>query len=397
MRVKYVYNWGFFHPPGCGADMVAANHVAYLEARGWDVDCLVVRDPRRDHAEALFRREYGWFKSLTLTDAVSAGWRFGDQLFAFDALADRPAVRDFLATPADAFVTNYVFTAPLVDRLPAGCRRVLDTVDVMSDQFALADRQPDGRPFPAGLARTRTAYMLRAELDLYRLFDSVLMINRDEYDRVRRHGATNAVYVPRWCPPPADAQSGPDEPKYDLLFVASANPINRAGIDWFYRCVFVRHLWRHGVRMAIAGGVCGMLDIADANVTLLGVVDGSLAPVYRSAAVVVAPIFEGTGLSIKTVEALAMGKAVVGAPAAARGLDLRSGAFVVLNMRADPAGTASAILDLLSDPHKRRALEHKAAGYAEKEFGRGVFFAAMDRAYQLAGFEPLAAPRAMSA
>jgi glycosyltransferase involved in cell wall biosynthesis len=130
---------------------------------------------------------------------------------------------------------------------------------------------------------------------------------------------------------------------------------------------------------------------------LLGVVDGSLAPVYRSAAVVVAPIFEGTGLSIKTVEALAMGKAVVGAPAAARGLDPQAGAFVTLDMKADPRGAADAILDLLADPPKRRALEHRAAAYAEREFGREVFFAAMDRAYQFAGFEPLTALRAMSA
>jgi glycosyltransferase involved in cell wall biosynthesis len=205
------------------------------------------------------------------------------------------------------------------------------------------------------------------------------------------------VYVPRWCPPPADAGDEPAATTYDLLIVASANPINRAGIDWFYRHVFVRHLWRHGVRLAIAGGVCGMLDIADANVTLLGVVDGSLAPVYRSAAVVVAPIFEGSGLSIKTVEALAMGKAVVGTPAAARGLDPRSGAFVTLEMKADPEATADAILGLLADPHERRALGQKASAYAEREFGREVFFAAMDRAYQLAGFEPSTGPRALSA
>lgn len=396
MRVKYVYNWGFFHPPGCGADMVASNHLAYLTARGWDVDCLVVRDPRRDLAEAAFRAEYGWLNSLTLTDPPAGGWRFGDQLFAFDALIDRPAVRDFLAAPADAFVTNYAFTAPLVRGLPAGCRRVLESVDVMSDQFALADRRPDGSPFPPGLHRARAAYMLRAELDLYRLFDSVLMINRGEYDRVRRLGVANAVYVPRWCPPPADADE-PTAAGYDLLFVASANPINRAGIDWFYRHVYVRHLWRRGVRLAIAGGVCGLLDIADANVTLLGVVNGSLAPVYRSAAVVVAPIFEGTGLSIKTVEALAMGKAVVGAPAAARGLDPQSGAFVTLDMKTDPEATAGVILDLLADPHKRRALEQKASAYARREFGREVFFAAMDRAYQFAGFEPMAGPRALSA
>ena len=92
-----------------------------------------------------------------------------------------------------------------------------------------------------------------------------------------------------------------------------------------------------------------------------------------------------------------MGKAVVGAPAAARGLDPRSGAFVTLDMKADPEATADAILGLLADPRKRRALELKASAYAEREFGCGVFFAAMDQAYQLAGFEPSAGPRALSA
>jgi glycosyltransferase involved in cell wall biosynthesis len=398
MRVKYVFTWGYFHPPGCGSDLVAANHMAYFRSRGWEVDCVLTRNPNKDHAAEAFRAEYSWLQSLVVADLPNQTWSFGGMLQGYLRMADVPAVRAVLEAPADLFYTNYAFTAPLVGRIPPGCRKVLESHDILSEQFALADRDRPGPQPTAALRRRLTDFSVRTELELYRLFDAVAMINQDEAGLVGRRGVTNAVYVPQWCRTPEGAAPGnPGPHAYDLLFVASGNPINRAGIDWFYRHMYVPHLWRHGVRLAIAGGVCGMLDIADANVTLLGVVKGSLAPLYRSAAVVVAPIFEGTGLSIKTIEALGYGKAMVVAPSAARGLDPRSGALAVVDMKADPGRTADVILDLLAHPQKRQALEQKAARYAQREFGREAFFAGMDRLCRMAGVDGIPVPRAKSA
>ncbi len=377
MRVTYVYTWGYFHPATCGADLVAANHLAYFRDRGWAVDCVLARDRRKDGAEQAFRAAYPWLRSLTVADLPPQQWAFGDLLWAYHQFADVPAVRAVLEQTGDLFVTNYLFTAPLLRHVPKTARRVVETVDVLSDQFALA-----ARPAPSPVANLRAEFLLKTELDLYRLFDAAIMINADEAARVRGLGVGHARYVPRWCPGQPTGTQDPAE--FDLVYVASNNPINRDGIDWFYRRVYVPHLWRHGVRLGIAGGVCDGLHYTDHGVRLIGKVPGSLDPLYARSKIVVAPIFAGTGLSIKTVEALAAGKAVVAAPAAARGLDPTTGAFLTLDMKADPAGTAAAILELLADPGRRADLEARAAAFAAREYGWAAFTHGMDAALRAA-------------
>lgn len=59
------------------------------------------------------------------------------------------------------------------------------------------------------------------------------------------------------------------------------------------------------------------------NVEMLGRVD-DIASFYRNASAVIAPIFSGSGLKTKTVEALRFGKTVLGTSEAFEGIDLRN-------------------------------------------------------------------------
>lgn len=112
--------------------------------------------------------------------------------------------------------------------------------------------------------------------------------------------------------PPASAIG-----KRYVLFVGGSFYANIAGIDWFVRIVAPRI----GVHVIVVGR--GMDVLADrfagnGAVTLVGDVD-DLAPWYAGALLVIAPIFDGSGMKTKVAEALMFGKHIVGTPEAFSG------------------------------------------------------------------------------
>ncbi|WP_230772513.1 glycosyltransferase [Sphingomonas sp. Leaf4] len=92
-----------------------------------------------------------------------------------------------------------------------------------------------------------------------------------------------------------------------VLFVGGGFYANRVGIAWFARSV--------APRLAVRTVVVGRDMPPIAGVEVMGAVD-DLAPWYRDAQVVIAPIFDGSGMKTKVAEALMHGKHVIGTPEA---------------------------------------------------------------------------------
>ncbi len=111
----------------------------------------------------------------------------------------------------------------------------------------------------------------------------------------------------------------PPSPRDDrfLLFVGGGFYANLDGIAWFARAVAPRL----PVRTVVVGRGMEALQGALADkpaVALIGATD-DLAGWYRRAALVVAPIFAGSGMKTKVAEALMFGKHVVATPEALSG------------------------------------------------------------------------------
>ena len=118
----------------------------------------------------------------------------------------------------------------------------------------------------------------------------------------------------------ADAFSpiAPPTEKY-ALFVGGAFYANQAGIAWFCENV-APHV---SLKTCVVGK--GMQAVKDelekhGNVTVLGEIQ-DLGPWYRNAQVVVAPIFDGSGMKTKVAEALMFGKRMLGTPEAFTGYE----------------------------------------------------------------------------
>ncbi len=90
-------------------------------------------------------------------------------------------------------------------------------------------------------------------------------------------------------------------------------------------------------------------------------------PAYRRAEIVVAPLLASAGTNIKILEAMAMGKAIVGTPAAVNGLEIEPGADALIVPSVE--AMADAVLGLFGDGGARRAMERSARRKAEACYG----------------------------
>jgi glycosyltransferase involved in cell wall biosynthesis len=105
---------------------------------------------------------------------------------------------------------------------------------------------------------------------------------------------------------------------------------------------------------------------AAAGAWVTGTVD-DVRPWVAEAAVFVVPLRVGGGTRLKIFEALAMGKAVVSTPVGAEGLPLEPGThFVAADTR---EAFVRAVVDLLRDPARRRALGAAGRRLVEERFG----------------------------
>ncbi len=103
-----------------------------------------------------------------------------------------------------------------------------------------------------------------------------------------------------------------------LLYLASRMKFNVTGMQWFLDNVWPL-LKEKNIQLIIGGTVCEELKVDDANIHLLGRVD-SLEEFYANGDIVINPVYQGTGLKIKTFEALSYGKATIVHPHSMTGI-----------------------------------------------------------------------------
>jgi polysaccharide biosynthesis protein PslH len=193
-------------------------------------------------------------------------------------------------------------------------------------------------------------------------------------DLVITHSAEDAAALRRWLPrrPITYVPSGIDladwpvcfdpRAKDEVLFVGNyLHPPNVEGALWLAREVWplVRQQ-RPGARLTLAGRAppSTIQSLAAPDIRVPGDLD-DLRPLYARSSLVAAPIFWGTGVRIKLLEALACGMPVVTTALAAEGIDLHQGTSALFAEQ--PAEFAAAIARLLDDSALRARLG--AAGH----------------------------------
>jgi hypothetical protein len=297
----------------------------------------------------------------------------GDRGAALQALA-----AFFRRHPQDACIVEYLSLAWMRPAIPPGVLTVLDTHDVASEYEAglAAIGRLDRAPIsPADERR---------QLDT---FDLVTAISRPDAAVFSSWlGPARVVPLqPAWVPDPLPPAERPPGQARRLLFVGSRAAPNAEGLSWFLREVWPQ-LADLALQLDVVGGVGQGLDIGQAvGVQRHGMV-AELRPWYGAADLCINPVRHGSGLKIKSVEALAYGRPLVATAHAARGLEPHAGrAFLVAD---HAAGFAQAIRMLLQNPAQARALAQEGLALVQREFEASRCYAPL---LQALGAAPAAA------
>ncbi|MGQ9369007.1 glycosyltransferase [Azospirillum sp. ST 5-10] len=211
----------------------------------------------------------------------------------------------------------------------------------------------------------------------------VAAISEDEERHFRAIGVRNPIVLCEYdgCEEMARHAVGEDAfARRTLLYHASANPMNVAGLLWF-----IDNCWLDvaaavpDARLLVCGRVCQAVTPDLPGVELYGEVEREdLYALARGASVAVNPCVAGTGLKIKTVEAVCLGLPSVCLPPAVDGLRDDADRFAIT---ADgPAAFAAACVTLLSDEKRWRALHRGARQLATTRFHGAAVYRALDAA-----------------
>ncbi len=261
----------------------------------------------------------------------------------------------------DLLLAEYVFMTRPFPLLP-GVTTAIDTIDVFSTKAHKVERH--GVSDGLALSEAEEAALLRRA-------DILIGIQPDEArDLARLAPGCKVVSVGVDFAVSRDAPAAPAG--NTVLLVASGNPMNTKGLsDFLAFCwpVVCRELPE--AELLIVGAVGDGVHGAPGNVRVLGRVE-DLGPLYAAARVVINPAAAGTGLKIKTVEALCHLRPVVCWPSGADGLSEEARAFC--HVVADWFGFAARIKRLLLDDEEAFAVEH-ARTRLEHAFSPGVVYA----------------------
>ncbi|WP_322103445.1 glycosyltransferase [Paraburkholderia sp. J41] len=284
-----------------------------------------------------------------LQDGFCPAW-FVDEIAAI-AAAVRP----------DVVVSQYVFMSRILT-LPecADTLRVIDAHDLFCRKQATVEQY--------GIKDYGLSLTDEQERKLLKRADAILAIQRVEQDEIEklvpeRKALLTSFDLDIHHAVPSRMVAG------RVLIVASGNEFNVRGTQDFLSYTWPLVKARNpGAHLHVIGRVCREVWCDDPSVSLLGFVE-NLEREYEEAQVVVNPCRVGTGLKIKTIEALAWGKAHVAWPSAADGL--RELGDVPVLIATNVVEFARDIASVLESDTRRQSLQLAAHAFIGEHFEAG--------------------------
>ncbi len=308
-------------------------------------------------------RRSRWVKAAW---SLATGGSLSQGLFASKSLAG--VLRQWAAEAKfDAVVLSSSALVPyLRDPALAGIPAVVDLIDVDSQKwldFATASRPPKKWLYTLEAARVR-----KLEKALDGSARAVAVVSRAEaevYDSFTHVGAatvaTNGVDLEYFAPVKCEEQPA-------LAFVGALDYMpNEDAAVWFARemwpAIFAKYPAAE-FRIIGRNPTPAVLALAAVpGVNLVGQVP-DVRPFVASAAVVVVPLRLARGVQNKVLEAMAMAKAVVAAPASLAALGTEPG--VHLLSASTPQEWVDSVCGLLADPLRRQQFGVAARQYVEQ-------------------------------
>jgi|TARA_R110002012_G_scaffold310846_1_gene519430 hypothetical protein len=226
----------------------------------------------------------------------------------------------------DVCVANYVWFSKVLDVLPNNTQKVIDTHDVFGDRHIVAKE--------AGLKPVW--FYTTKELEAYSLdrADLVLAIQDEEKAYFETITSTR-VEVMGYVVPFQPLVSAKHD-KVVIGYIGSGNPFNVESLRVFQQEVMANPELMQQFTFLLGGTVCKTFNKMNEIFDIIGHVE-DLDDFYRQIDIAINPMVGGTGLKIKSLEALSYGKALLATKDAMVGISTT-----------DPYQQASSIPDMVN-------------------------------------------------
>jgi len=205
-----------------------------------------------------------------------------------------------------AVIINYSVYSFYFNLFDQQTKKILDTHDCLSDRYKL---------FLKNGKKPIQWYSLRYqdEKKAIALADIVWAITADEqvhYEKMIQNRAVDVLNLRHLVSYKHIHSEGPHK---RILLIGSDNNLNLDGLNWFVSEVWPGLHSKHtDAELMIAGSLCRFMDQFEGHsgITFYGRYENE-EEIYSKADICINPMQDGTGLKIKTLEALAHGKWVV--------------------------------------------------------------------------------------
>ena len=341
---------------GSALDRMLETQIRYLRTRGYEVSLWVAdiyrwlnelktAEPLSENLRGLGADSIIFFEADIKPSGIRRMWKetrrdisVEGQIANMRFYKLRPEMHEWLnAGQLDLILCNYVYCSPLVELIKEELAdqqkpfTVCETHDIQCFQkvhFQKINNVGDG---------SVNERDLEIELSHLTAFDGIMAVGKEDEKLLRRYLGQRVHVSPRGIVLPKLGKKAEAEPTtpisdtysnsltdldtIDLLFVGSWHNPNVEGVTWFFNEVLKKHLPKY--KLHLAGTVCHKLDYLvadDPQVVKLGFVE-DLAKLYKRTKIVIAPLISGAGLSVKVLEAMAHGKAIVSTRIGIRNLE----------------------------------------------------------------------------
>jgi glycosyltransferase involved in cell wall biosynthesis len=296
------------HPPVQGNSARILAFGSELKRRGIEADFLYygMEGLSKEQAEVMigFWHRFYFVRSQPLRRPTFArSWGIDD--WCADQLCDM--VTTLAKTHRyHAIIVNYVWMSKVLVGIN-GPLKIIDTHDVFGDRHLTAEEH--------GLEPRWFFTTMKEECKGYGRADIVIGIQENESAQIRRRHPGKVLTVGHPTEPAFLTRPWRPNPSFTFGYLGSGNP-------WNVRSVLAvdAALARDRVaRWLLAGTITRQHLLLQSHPFLLGVVE-RVENFYDAVECVLNPMLGGTGLKIKTIEAIAFGKPVIGTSDAFEGL-----------------------------------------------------------------------------
>ena len=255
----------------------------------------------------------------------------------------------------DLIFVDRIYRAPVLDKIASPAKKVLLAHDVLHKRHESLNR--------IGYQVQPTPLTREQEQSMLRRFDAILAIQPDEARTFAEMvDDCEVILVPMACRPHPQLHDSHGHMR--CIFVGYDGAHNADALHWLLDPIWPEIISKlPDCKLHVYGSVGRRAVNPPKSVIIHGhVADLSIA--YKGAAVALAPIRAGSGLSIKMIEYLAQGMACVATSQAAAGL-LKDDQLPCV-VADDVNSFACAVCKLLTDPEANSAMRRRALSYVEK-------------------------------